>query len=1328
MKPLSRPLLFACLLPSALVAETAPAPDFFAPKPLVLTPGAPARLVPPAPDAAPGAPASLWFVDFGQAAFGTLRFRATAPADGHVVTVHLGEVLGPDRRTINRNPGGSRRYRAVTQTLRAGTHDYQLTIPPDHRNTGTEAILMPPEIGEVMPFRYAELEKFPGTPAIDDLRQVRVHYPFDDSAARFTSSSKVLNDVWDLCKYSIRATTFTGLYVDGDRERIPYEGDALINQLGHYCLDREFAPARRTLEHLFEHPTWPVEWHQHMPLIAWEEYLNTGADDLLRRRYDDLVAKLLLPLARPDGLLRIVEAEQSREFLATIGMKRPIRTLIDWPVGERDGHRITPVDSVVNAFHYRGLVVMADIAAAIGRPADADRFRATAARVAEAYQRVFFDHSRGLYRDGEGVDHYSAHANLFPLAFDLVPPEHRTTVLAHLTSRGMACSVYGAQHLLDGLYRAGAADTALALLTSAGERSWAHMLYTVGSTITLEAWDNRFKPNQDWNHAWGAAPANLIPRRLFGLEPITPGFTRARIRPQPASLEHARLRQPTLLGPVEISLRQDAANLHLEIALPPGMSAELHLPGASSPTELRASAGPWRFSVPRAANHSPVGGAAIAQPTKTERVKVACSETIPNARHPQLLYWFWTNETIRDRRYLQDIREITEKSRFGLAMMTDRSRGEGAAFHDVERMHAAFAEAVKEAHARGLKIGLQLWAEGYPKLDREQAVACVTEGEVTLDADGRAEYSAASRWVREGGADATLRKREPIVSEPLKAFAFRKTSDGGYDPGSLVELPASALRVMESAPSSVKLAIQAPPELAGRTVYVLVAHYLQFPDLFNDVMPAHLLGTLRSYRDIPFDGTALDEFGWMMIKRGLPDKSPFRDRFYGKAFAQEFHRQKGRPLETELFRMRYAPEEDPAQRIRAINDYFEVMRQAPLRIEQAFHGLSKQLFGPETFAGIHNTFHNGLESDEIWRTGLNWWRIPREYGQSDEKIGFPVRMGLLVNAPQPVMYDQFYTPVLDDYAAKVMAEARYNVRTHYHAWNDKGKWGRDMGDDDVLTAINALEEKIRLLNRFDPAPPKLPLLVVFGMPAQLNWFPRATLRNTWDVSALKVEAKATAAWNAGYACALVPSDLIDDGKISVNAAGKPVINGHVFDAMIYLYPEYATPKTLDFLEQVGEAGGRFMLEGEASRDFSGADITKRFADIAAKATVRGFDLAKIPALGISPRAKTAPAELEDGSVVYSDLESFKSGNPKSFEVKLGRHTWTGAYVGVFALKANEAGEIEKLAGGGLSWLQRDGRQVLSLSAPSDIVLRREQNGTYQALIKSGPESPRLSLE
>ena len=48
--------------------------------------------------------------------------------------------------------------------------------------------------------------------------------------------------------------------VDGDRERIPYEADAYLNQLAHYGVDREFALARYSHEYLLANPTWPTEW------------------------------------------------------------------------------------------------------------------------------------------------------------------------------------------------------------------------------------------------------------------------------------------------------------------------------------------------------------------------------------------------------------------------------------------------------------------------------------------------------------------------------------------------------------------------------------------------------------------------------------------------------------------------------------------------------------------------------------------------------------------------------------------------------------------------------------------------------------------------------------------------------------------------------------------------------------------------------------------------------------------------------------------------------------------------------------------------------------
>ena len=73
---------------------------------------------------------------------------------------------------------------------------------------------MPKSVGEVLPFRWCELEGYPGTLTKDKIRQVAVHYPFNDKAAAFKSSSKILNQIWGLCRYSMKATSFCGVYVD----------------------------------------------------------------------------------------------------------------------------------------------------------------------------------------------------------------------------------------------------------------------------------------------------------------------------------------------------------------------------------------------------------------------------------------------------------------------------------------------------------------------------------------------------------------------------------------------------------------------------------------------------------------------------------------------------------------------------------------------------------------------------------------------------------------------------------------------------------------------------------------------------------------------------------------------------------------------------------------------------------------------------------------------------------------------------------------------------------------------------------------------------------
>jgi len=282
-----------------------------------------------------------------------------------------------------------------------------------------------------------------------------------------------------------------------------------------------------------------------------------------------LKPKLMLDRARPDGLL-------------TSGPDEIKRDIVDWPRSERDGFVFASVNSVVNAFHIRSLEQMSVLASATGRDEEAAQLLARAGASRQAFQRAFFDSARGMYVDGEGTDHASLHANLFALAFDLVPPACRERVLAHVLSRGMACSVYAAQYLLEALFDNGADAAALALMTAAGDRSWRHMVES-GTTITWEAWDQHYKPNQDWNHAWGAAPANLLPRFVLGVQPFAPGWTRVMIRPNPGPLKSVEGKVPTPLGPVLVQWENGGA-FKLSLTLPPDMAAQVQLPAGKNST------------------------------------------------------------------------------------------------------------------------------------------------------------------------------------------------------------------------------------------------------------------------------------------------------------------------------------------------------------------------------------------------------------------------------------------------------------------------------------------------------------------------------------------------------------------------------------------------------------------------------------------------------------------------------------------------------------------------------------------------------------------------
>lgn len=541
-----------------------------------------------------------WFIDFGKDAFSQVSLHITSDVSDSI-WIEAAEAL--DAPMEIRRQAGNIRYTKRSLFVEKGTHDYNLIWPPDAKRNSRSPVQMPGYIGEVFPFRYVVVSGLKGMLDQSSVSRKMISYPFDEQASYFHSSDTVLNKVWELCKYSVKATSFTGNYVDGDRERVPYEADALINQLSHYAVDAEYSMARKSMEYVIFHPTWPTEWSLQNILLAWNDYLYTGDDSFLRKYYTELQQKILMPLAGKNGLITTTAKPQTDSFLHTIHIekifdgKRGLKDNVDWPHrsgyvgpekqydGENDGFVYTDYNSVVNAFYYRSLVLMNRIAAVLGKKEDALFYEKKSDELRKSYTKVFIDPQSGLVKDGDTTSHSSLHANMFALCFGLVPEENKKAVLQLIRSKKMACSVYGSQFLLDALYDAGEDEYALSLMNATTERSWYNMI-RVGSTITMEAWDKKYKPNLDLNHAWGSAPANIIVRKLMGVEPLSPGADTIRIRPQTGSLSSAVLKTTLITGAVKVSVEKNKNTNTYEVETPGLVTAMIELPFDPQKTKL----------------------------------------------------------------------------------------------------------------------------------------------------------------------------------------------------------------------------------------------------------------------------------------------------------------------------------------------------------------------------------------------------------------------------------------------------------------------------------------------------------------------------------------------------------------------------------------------------------------------------------------------------------------------------------------------------------------------------------------------------------------------
>lgn len=670
-----------------------------------------------------------------------------------------------------------------------------------------------------------------------------------------------------------------------------------------------------------------------------------------------------------------------------------------------------------------------------------------------------------------------------------------------------------------------------------------------------------------------------------------------------------------------------------------------------------------------------------------------------NKNNPIVLYWFWDENTISDKKYMSDLDSIVNNSPFDLIFLTAR---DGVDFYDYDRMHPIFSELVDEAHKKGIKIGLQLW-DSDNDITYAKSVRLISESETQLDNKGQAIVKMYAKHVRDNSINRHS-KVHVTKTDVFKAWAFKKDKADSYISASLVDV-TSNVKIKKQDSEYSEFIIDCGSELSEYYVYILAQNYYNWNDTYGGYVSDNILSAFKNYSDIPFDATALDEYTHIRITPPWNiGEEYFTERIYSPAMDSLYNKIYQSSMSDSFLSMRYMNDSNPASRIRSINRYMDIMRSGPLKVEKDFYRLSKEFFGDETFIGVHNTFHNSLVGDELWQTGGNWWTVPRDYGHTDENSIKPTQMGIAQGCSKNVLYNMYYHASVDTILKKATTDLAYGIRTHYHAYNDSQSWGVKLESPEFLDKVCNVENAAVLLNHFNPSLPQMDVLFVFAIEAlQNSCLKQSDMTKYLLNSKVDPEKIVDNLWKKGYRISLVSSDAFTSDRVQILSDGRISYNGHVYHNMVLMYPEFIKKPVLKLLSDYVEAGGKLLVFGDGTYDFDALNISDKISHLGKNISNESELEMAMKEAGVLPDNLYGTYSYnEDGSYVQTFYPELVKKEDVPFNFDLKSFKVTGLTRGMIALDIDDSGEIIKLSAVGLSELNINGNVVLQLSSPSDI--------------------------
>lgn len=207
-----------------------------------------------------------------------------------------------------------------------------------------------------------------------------------------------------------------------------------------------------------------------------------------------------------------------------------------------------------------------------GEEGSAKTLRRRLARLGHAIHSAFWDSSACFYRSvlHPNGKREGAHELIQGLALNegVVPGRLRETLVKTLAKEEFAnCTLSAMFYLLRGVFRTGA--TSREWIRQKLFTNWKAMAFSGATTMwETAAAGNDFDYSGSLCHGWSALPVFYNQAIILGVEPITPGFRKFRVRIQPSAQSMAKGTIPTPHGKIEIAWKKSEQGLHVSASGP----------------------------------------------------------------------------------------------------------------------------------------------------------------------------------------------------------------------------------------------------------------------------------------------------------------------------------------------------------------------------------------------------------------------------------------------------------------------------------------------------------------------------------------------------------------------------------------------------------------------------------------------------------------------------------------------------------------------------------------------------------------------------------------